>query len=103
MIAVLPAISRCVDAYLLLCVGRRLGRRITSLCPSRWAGIEALVWACIAGVVVDRVQAAGWGRPVRWALLLSYDAVSSVGALHRPLRAVWAIATSCQRPILVFL
>lgn len=47
-----------IDAYLLLVVRRRLGRRITSLCPSRWARIEALVWTRVAGIVVDRVQAA---------------------------------------------
>lgn len=49
-----------IDTYLLLRVGRRLGGRITSLCPTWWAGVEALVWTRIAGIVVDRVQAARW-------------------------------------------
>lgn len=50
-----------IDAYLLLRVGRRLGRRrITSLCPTWWARIEVLVRTRIAGIVIDRVQAAGW-------------------------------------------
>lgn len=100
-----PLATTCedADAYLLLCVRRCLGGRVTSLCPAWWAGIEALVWTRIAGIVVDRIQAARGCRPMRWTLLFPDNAGSSVGALHRPLGTVWTIATSCQCPLLVLL